>query len=509
MALNNISFVLGKGGLSRPLPGADYISGLIFYTASLPSGFSTTNRAQQIFSVAQAEALGISGTYADETAATGTYLSTVIGAAGNTATFKVVEPFGATVTIGVYAWTAADTTVALQAASIAAAINAGTNVHGYIATVATATVTIKARPGLGIFLNTNTPLSVTLSAGAVIAGTLTAFSGGVASKQAVYHYHIQEYFRIQPQGNLWIGFYAVPGSYTFSEITSLQNVANGTIRQFGIFKDSAAFASADIQAIDTVCKTLVSQHKECVALYAADISATPLVSSLLDLSGLNANTVAAIVSQDGAALGAFLYATYGKSITNLGAALGAVSKAAVSQSIAWVANFNMSNGTENGVVAFANGVLYSDATITDALLTQLQNYCYTFLRTYVGTAGAYWNENRTCVISTSSYAFLADNRTIQKATRNIYAALTPALSSPIILNADGTISDIANAYFTGLTEGPLNQMIKDGDLSAMQVVIGSVQNVLTTGILTITVNLVPVGTARNITVNIGYQVKIN
>jgi len=33
MSLPNITFIKGQGGLGRPLPGQDYISGLLFYTA--------------------------------------------------------------------------------------------------------------------------------------------------------------------------------------------------------------------------------------------------------------------------------------------------------------------------------------------------------------------------------------------------------------------------------------------------------------------------------------------
>ena len=54
MSLNNINFIKGKGGLGRPLAGKDYISGLLFYTASLPSGFSTYNRMKMVFSVTYA-----------------------------------------------------------------------------------------------------------------------------------------------------------------------------------------------------------------------------------------------------------------------------------------------------------------------------------------------------------------------------------------------------------------------------------------------------------------------
>jgi hypothetical protein len=445
MSLNNITFNLGQGGLGRPLAGEDYISGLLFYSATLPSGYSSSDRIKQFFSVADAEAKGIVGDYRDETQATGSLLVTAAGAAGDSVEIRVDEPLGKTIVIGSYTRSSTDSTVNLVATGIAAAINAGTATHGYSATVSTATVTIKARKGLGIFLNSGTP--ITYGIVGTVAFTVTQFTGGVASVFKTMHYHISEYFRIQPKGNLFVGIYAVPSTYTFSEIATIQNFANGKIRQIGVFKN-------------------------------------------------------------GAALGASISYATGKSVTTLGATLGAVAKAKVSQSIAWVAQFNISNGVECDVLAFANGVAFSNSSVTDGLLTSLQDKRYIFLRKSVGVARSYFNENSSSIAVSSDYAYIADNRTIQKATRGIYTNLAPALNSPIVLNADGTISDEAIAYFTGLAEEPLIQMIRDAELSGEQVVINSTQNILSTGILVISVNLVQVATGRNIQVNIGYSVSV-
>ena len=48
----NITFVNGQGGLGRPLAGEDFISGLLYYTATLPSGYSSSDRIKKFFSVA-------------------------------------------------------------------------------------------------------------------------------------------------------------------------------------------------------------------------------------------------------------------------------------------------------------------------------------------------------------------------------------------------------------------------------------------------------------------------
>lgn len=510
MALNNISFVLGQGGLGRPLPGEDYISALIFYTpGSLPSGFSSSNPVQQFFSVSDAENAGILNNYNDETAGTATYLVTAAGTTGDVITFTVADPYNGSLTLGTYTKVTGDSTAANVATAIAAAINANTSTTGYSASVLTATVTIKARPGLGLTINTGTPLSVTLNTGATLAGTITQFSAGAGSKQAVWHYHISEYFRLQPQGNLYVGVFAVPGTYTFIEIATVQNFAGGKVRQVGIYKDSAAFASGDITAIHNQCAILTAAHKEIIALYAADITTVTNLSSLTDLSQLSANYCTAVISQDGAAAGSMLYAAYGKSITTLGALLGAVSLSAVSESIAWPAKFNISDGTECDTIAFANGQLVSNPLLTDSLFTQLQNYRYIFLRKFVGVAGSYFNDNSTSIATTSDYAYISDNRTIQKATRGVYSALVPALNSPITLNSDGTIADYSAAYFQTQAESPLTQMVRDGDLSDYSVAVNPAQNVLSTSKVIITINLLPKGTARNIVVNIGFNVTIN
>ncbi len=502
MALSDITFQQGSGGLGRPLTGQDFYSALLFYSSALPSGFSSSNRIKKFLSPQDAINAGISYSYADETAAAGTYLVTAVGTNGDVITILVNEPYGKQVTLGTYTKAAGQTTATTVGAAIAAAINANTQTTGYTATAATGTVTITARKGLGIFLNSGTPIVVQITG--AIAGTLTQFTGGVASRNAVYFYHISEFFRIQPKGVLYVGIFAVPGSYTFSEIVTLQNFANGTLRQWGVWKDAAAFATADLTAMDTQNKALDVLHKPLIGLYGADLSGTADISTLTDLSILTANTATPIIAQDGAALGALLYLTFGKSITTLGAALGAVALANVNEDIGWLAKFNISNGTECEILAFANGVLMSDSTITNNLLTLLDSYRYVFLLKYVGYAGSYFcHANTACSIS-SDYAFIQDNRTIQKAKRGLYTSLLPVLNGPLILNKDGTMSNTTVAYLQTLAESTLQQMVRNGEISAPGVTIDPTQNVLSTGTVIIAVQIVPDGVARQIVIPIGY-----
>lgn len=263
MSLNNIVFILGQGGLGRPLPNEDHISGMMFYTGTLPSGFTTASRVKQVFSVAEAEALGIKSDYSDATAAAGSVAITTAGTNGDTINNSVVTPTG-TVDLGTYTKASTETNATAVGAAIAAIINAGTVNHGFTAVNTTGTVAITAPKKYGVYLNTGTKLVTTISQGATLAATTTQFTGGVASAQAIYHYHISEFFRRQPKGNLYLGFFAVPGgAYDFSEVATMQNYAAGKIRQIGAFKNSAtAFSSADVTALHNACNGQVALHKE-------------------------------------------------------------------------------------------------------------------------------------------------------------------------------------------------------------------------------------------------------
>ena len=48
MALNKITVNIETLGLGRALAGEDHVSGIVFYTDSLPSGFGASDRIKRI-----------------------------------------------------------------------------------------------------------------------------------------------------------------------------------------------------------------------------------------------------------------------------------------------------------------------------------------------------------------------------------------------------------------------------------------------------------------------------
>jgi len=342
-----------------------------------------------------------------------------------------------------------------------------------------------------------------------LAGTITQFTGGLASKQAVWHYHIAEYFRGNPNSSLYVGIFPIPSPYTFAEITALQTFAAGTIRQVGIFKDSAAYAVGDLTAIDGVIKTMNdARHKPLSALYAADMKAVADITQVSDLTLLTANKVSSIIGQDGAALGNYLFLITGKSVTQLGIALGMLSRSAVSEDFGEPAKFNLSNGTENDIPAFANGQFLSDPALSDSALDAIDLKRHIFGQQYVGYAGTFFNDNHCAITAASDYAFINDNRVIDKAIRGVYAALIPYLKSKLLKNADGTLADTTIAFLEAQAIQPLYQMARDQDLGEVtesDVYIDPTQNVSVTSTLIINILLNENGIARNITIPISFK----
>ena len=503
MALNDVTFTKGQGGLGRPLAGEDYISGMLFYRAVLPSGFSTTNRVKQVFSISDAQNLGIAIDYRDETKATSTYQVTAIGGTGDTIGLYVQDTVN-NVFVGSYTKAVGDTTTTLAATGIKNAINALSTVTGYVATSAVDTVTLTSKAGLGVFLNTGTPLTVVITG--TITGTITQFSGGVASLLAPMWYHISEYFRTQPQGNLFVGVYDIPSSYTFSEAQLMQNFAVGKIRQMGVYVDGTTFSTTHMNSLQTIGLAMDAVHMPISSfIYASNIVGTAL-TALTDLSLLSDYKVTASIGQDGGSLGSTLFKTYGKSITAMGAELGVVSRSQVSESIGWVGKFNVGTGTELNVVAFADGTLYR--TASTGLINQLNSYRYTFLTKRVGLDGTWFNDSHTAIAQNNDYAYIENNRTIDKAIRNLYTAYLPSLSSPIVFNPDGTISDNTTAALIATGSQGLDQMVRDSDLSGKLILINPSQPAAATSTIAITAELLGVGVARNINVKIGYVLSL-
>lgn len=503
-----------KGVLTNgsQLPGQDYISGLLFY-GTAPALFPVSG-VKQCFSPQDAINVGVTATHDDETKATATYLVTAGAAgAGDTIAIYVQEPINPTntaanpnkVLVCLYTTVAGDTVINTLAANINTAINANIAASGgYTSTVSTATVSIKARPGLGIALNTGTPMSVVITGS--ITGTITQFTGGVASKLDVYNYHISEYFVANPTSVLFIGIFAVPSAYNFVEVQTMQAFANGSIRQIGVYAEARSMVTnfiTDANSLNTICTTLDRTKMPLSSFLVEDMAAVTDLTTLPNLSLLSDSWVSDNISQDGAGLGWALFKAYGKTISNLGALLGVTSINSVSADFAQpIPVNNISNGFENALPALGNGTIMNLSNVSEGLQTQLDNYRHIYSGSYVGYTGTYFSDSHCAIISNSNYAYVEQNRVFAKIERIMYAAYLPYLKSELSLNSDGTLVNTLVIALQSVGNNALASMVQNKELSAVKTIINPLQNVLTSGKLIVTLYEINNPIARNIEIDI-------
>lgn len=328
------------------------------------------------------------------------------------------------------------------------------------------------------------------------SGTLTAAE---KAKNALY-YHISEFFRINPTGTLYVMVKAGATAAAEADVETIQVYAGGEIRQCGIFSSSLI----DVKDLQEKLADLGDAHMPMSVVETYDGSSVEMST----LTGNNASVAAGncnvsiLIGCDGDAelaenLGG--YAGYGC----IGACIGAISKASVHESIAWVEKFPL--GLKEP--AIFNGNLYKNISIANREL--LNGNRYLFVITHAGDADNYFNDSHTCDIDSSDYAYIENVRTIDKACRGIRQSLLPHLASPLKVDAStGQLSNDTVAFLETEAGKALEDMEKAGELSGYKAEIDPEQNVLSTGLVEVIIKNVPMGIMRKVNVKIGYTTKL-
>ncbi|WP_370789013.1 DUF2586 family protein [Leyella stercorea] len=314
------------------------------------------------------------------------------------------------------------------------------------------------------------------------------------------HYQLEEVFRINPSITLYVGLFSKPESMTFKELKTVQNYAEGAIRQMAIWNGDTAPTADNIVKLEAVADSLDTENAPLSTLYA------PLVSNYKNLpSNLATNNprVSVVIAQAGSGTGAELYKSKDNktkaTVSAIGVALGTLSKAAVHQCIAWVKNFP----SGISMPALGDGTLVR--TIDKGELEKLDTNRYLFLNNVVGVAGSYWNDSHTMDSPTSDYAAIESVRTMDKAVRGIRTYLTPELGGNVYIDPDtGKLQSYTVSHLETTANIPLEEMEKAGELSGYKAEIDAEQDVLSTSTIEVTIKNVPVGVVRKFKVKIGF-----
>jgi len=541
MAINSVTINRDAFGLGTSPENLDKVSGIIFFDDNLPSGFDTSNNIKKIYSLEEAENLGIVNTHTDETLATDGVCQ-IIATAATSSVWSLKVDDGK---IASYTQVSGDDEDAI-ATGLNTALNLLTGEHGFTSTVSTDTITITAPAKLGLSINDSTHLSTSQT-----GSTLTQFTDGVGSKFATFHYHISEYFRGNINGELYVGIYPASAdtSYDGAPIQDMADHSEGRIRQISVYSEQTYSSSliTSSQAYATITET---NSRPLSVFVSGDMTALS-IGSFTDLKTLDSKDITLSISEDAnfwrtdysdsttynsgdmvnycgkyftaiqngvsaiypfnikywKQLGINLKDVVGYSIGTTGLMLGVSSSASVQQNIGAVKDFNIASTityfTES---AFQDGTLFKNASV--GTQTDLIDKSYIYIKSFTDKTGLYFIDDWTCTLRTSDFSSISNNKVINKAVRGVKVNLLPLLNGDLYLNEDGTLSLVTLNVYLNAAKKALESMKVAGEISQFEVIIDSTQPVLLTNNINVSIKIVPVGKSRFITVDIKFATNL-
>lgn len=335
------------------------------------------------------------------------------------------------------------------------------------------------------------------------------------------HHHIARFFKRCPGGTLYVlgvtqgTTLAQMCDKTLTYAKSLITQAQGKIKQLGVVlnPDMGSYSPTLTTGIDAdviaaipkaqalAVEALADKRPLVVIIEGRELNGS--IGSVLDLRAKNAPYVGVTIAQDKAVADAdAAFADYAA----VGDTLGIMAKVKVSQSLGnrklpvcqlqdaaddTFTQACLSSGVNVEDVGFTNlGVLYGKGFITPTNVSNLPGY--------------YLAGSPSCTLVTSDFNFLEYSRTMNKAVRLVDAVYATEVNADRLINDDGTLQTQELGDLEAAGENALQPMKEATEISNCNAYIDPAQDVNATGEIDIEIGVTPVGTTRNLTINIGY-----
>lgn len=351
------------------------------------------------------------------------------------------------------------------------------------------------------------------------AETLGITAAADTTNKVLVRYHINEFFRKNPNGSLWLMLVAQTvtltqmvdkaNQYAYKLINDSFDVA-GEIpaRRLGVFRaPDTGYAPTVTDGLDADVLTAIPKAKELMEqldsehAYLGSIAIegrafTGTATNAENLRALQSGGIGCVIAQDKEVGDTDVLHN---SSAALGTFLGDRSAAPVNVDTMWVEAFNLQDAAltkfvENGL---SSNLLVSAYSITDQ--GTLHDKGYIFGRKHRGVPGVHWSGNPSCEVESDDYAWLNDREVIAKCARLIYAELIPKLGRPVNVDAtSGKLDPTFVTYMEQLGHGALAGMQSANEFSGKDVFIDPAQNILSTSKLVVKFSITPTGTMRQI-----------
>jgi hypothetical protein len=356
-----------------------------------------------------------------------------------------------------------------------------------------------------------------------------------ANNAVLVRYHIDEFFRLNPSGELWLllkaqgtTMAALCGSGSTSALNAIVTASGKKLKGIGVVLNPAtgytptltngldADVTAAITAAQGVCTTLagLNVYIDVVVIEGRQVNGS--IASIKDLRTMGSPNVAVAILQDAdiAALDT-LYAKHAA----VGTVLGGIGARRVHEDLGSIDAVSRPNKNANNfsivddvLGAWLNPAISSGTLVknlTPAEVTVLKNNGYIWADSYPEYGGVFFSGSPACTLASSDYAYFVNTRVWNKAARLAVKKLTPYFNSTIATVAGGKIApSTASSWQADVnnSRNGLGTLVTEGNAVDSSVYINPNQVVTTGSNVTVKMSVTPFGYARAITGDLGFSI---
>lgn len=315
--------------------------------------------------------------------------------------------------------------------------------------------------------------------------------------------HVKQFYDEAGTGaELWV--MVVPDTITMADMADktasyakkVLDDAKGSVRLLGISRESAAGVTI-ANGVDEDVDNAVTNAQALIAEFANNFKSASVIIDGKDFNG-TVGDLKDYTTSTSPFVSVALANSDGSKNAAVGLLIGRLAKDPVHRNPARV---------KSGALPITAAYLTDGTAIeeSESSWDAIHNKGYIFLRTFVGRAGYFFTSAPTCNLAANDLNSIPRVRAIYKARRIAYGTFVTELLDEIPLNEDGAIAPVFIKNWQALIDAAITtQMTAEGELSGSQTLIDPTQDVLGSNEIKVTLNLLPVGYAKYITVELGF-----
>lgn len=159
-----------------------------------------------------------------------------------------------------------------------------------------------------------------------------------------------------------------------------------------------------------------------------------------------------------------------------------------------------------GAIPIKAAYFSSGVAVDRGLAKALDAKGWIVMTPYPQRAGFYWGNDNTCAPATDDFSSIVNRRVIDKAMLIAYDTYVAEIMNEVSVDEDGYLAPGVVKYFEGKIVNAINNgMTAGGEISSVKAFVDPKQNVLASSKMVVSLQIIPVGYAKTIEINLGFS----